>query len=213
MLMSILKNTLKTMADKIVALFVEGPTEIEFYKAVVKQARDKMQIPYNCSIKYEDMKGIGNYKKDALRKLNNLKRKNPDSDIFVFLCIDSDAFEFSKKPPFQKSVVQKELLDAGAKKVTYVVAKHSIEDWFLSDLKGVLTYLHLPVSTKRPKGTGQEALIELFKKANKVYVKGGRTEGFIEKINVAKISQAQCLSLKPLCSGIGFDCKKVCGKD
>lgn len=31
------------MADKVVALFVEGPTEIEFYKAVIAEARRVMQ--------------------------------------------------------------------------------------------------------------------------------------------------------------------------
>ena len=71
------------MADKVVALFVEGPTEIEFYKAVIAEARRVMRTPFPCEIEYIDMKGIGNYKKDALRKFNKLKK-----DPYRF-CADS----------------------------------------------------------------------------------------------------------------------------
>ena len=92
------------MADKVVAIFAEGPTEIEFYKAVVIEARKVMGTPYSCEIEYGDMKGIGNYKKDALRRFNRLKKEHSNKDIYVFLCIDSDVFELSKKPPFDKKV-------------------------------------------------------------------------------------------------------------
>ena len=66
------------MANKVVALFVEGPTEIEFYKAVIKYAHDVMQTKFDCSFEWLDMHGIGNYKNDALRKFKNtfLQRTN-----------------------------------------------------------------------------------------------------------------------------------------
>lgn len=200
------------MADKVVAIFAEGPTEVEFYKAVVIEARKAMGIPYSCEIEYVDMKGIGKYKNDALRKFNNLKSKHSGKEMYVFLCIDSDVFELAKKPPFDRKQLKKALEDAGAKKVQYVVAKKSIEEWFLCDFEGVLNYLRLPKSTKRPKGNGQEALKKLFKTANKLYIKGSKTEGFIDKLNIEKIMKTCCVSLKPLCKSLGLDCKTICGK-
>ena len=201
------------MKEKIVALFVEGPTEIEFYSAVIKNIHDKMSAAFDCSFAWYDMHGNGNYKTTALRQFNALKEKKPDVDIYAVLCIDTDVFEYSKKPPINKSEVKKSLENAGAKHVIFVEAKSSIEDWFLTDLEGVLSYLRLPKATKRPEGKGQLALKKLFKKANKLYVKGERTEGFIKKLNISKIAAACCKALRPLCLLVGADCKKVCNKN
>lgn len=93
------------MAKKIIALFVEGPTEKEFYKAVVKTIHSQLDCAFGCEIQYIDMKGIGNYKRAALRKYNDLQNKNSGAYIYPFLCIDSDVFEFNKKPPFNKKEV------------------------------------------------------------------------------------------------------------
>lgn len=199
-------------AKKIVALFVEGPTEIEFYKAVVKYAHDVMGTPFDCTFEWVDMHGIGNYKNDALRKFNTLHKKYPSDDIYAILCIDTDVFEFSKKPPIDRNVVKKSIEDAGAKKVCYIEAKHSIEDWFLADFDGVISYLGLPKTTKRPKGKGQEVLKKLFKDARRIYVKGTNTGDFIKKLNVGKIMQTYCSALKTMCKIIGIDCKKACNK-
>lgn len=197
---------------KVVALLVEGPTEIEFYKAVVKYARDAMGVPFDCTFEWIDMQGIGHYKNDAVRKFRALQRKHPNEDIYVILCIDTDVFEFSKKPPINKVTVKNNIQNAGAKKVYYIEAKHSIEDWFLADFDGVVSYLGLPQNTKRPKGKGQDVLRELFKKAQKVYVKGHNTENFIKNLNIGKIMKASCSALKTLCQIAGVDCNKVCTK-
>ena len=75
------------MVDRVVVIFAEGPTEIEFYKAVVIKAREIMKVNYTCQIEYIDMKGIGNYKKDALRKFNNIKKKKPNNNFSLFFVI------------------------------------------------------------------------------------------------------------------------------
>ena len=211
--MNICGSTLSRMANKVVALFVEGPTEIEFYKSVIKYAHDAMQTKFDCSFEWLDMHGIGNYKNDALRKFKNTQRKHPNDDIYAILCIDTDVFDLAKKPPIDKRAVKASLESAGAKKVYYVEARHSIEDWFLSDYEGVLSYLNLPKGTKRPSGKGQEALKALFRSAKKIYIKGGKTEGFIKKLDIAKIVSTNCKPIKPLCQIVGMDCKKVCKKD
>lgn len=201
------------MANKVVVLFVEGPTEIEFYKAVIERARDLMQAPFECFIEYIDMKGIGNYKRDARRQFLWAKRKYENDAVFyAFLCVDSDAFQFSKRPPVNLKDVHKELKEAGAKKTTDIIANLSIEEWFLADLSGVLSYLRLPPKTKRPKGNGQDSLKKLFKMANRVYVKGSKTEGFIKSLNISIIMSKYCSSLLPLCKEIGFDCTVLCSK-
>ncbi|MBR5523973.1 MAG: hypothetical protein IKU51_01730 [Clostridia bacterium] len=197
---------------KVVALFVEGPTEIEFYKAVVKYAHDVMAVSFDCEFEWIDMHGIGNYKNDTLRKFKTVQKKHPDKEIYALLCIDTDVFEFAKKPPIDKSAIKKAVEGAGAKKVLYIEAKHSIEDWFLADFEGVLSYLRLPKCTKRPKGKGQDALKKLFRDAKKVYIKGSNTENFINVLDIGVIMRKYCDALKILCTLVGFDCKKVCNK-
>lgn len=197
---------------KRVAFFVEGPTEIEFYKAVVKYAHDIMGIQLDCAFDWVDMSGIGNYKKDALRKFKTLQRNNPGAIIYVMLCIDTDVFEFSKKPPIDKFAVKASLEEEGAKKVVFIEAQYSIEDWFLSDFEGVISYLGLPKNTKHIKGKGQMVLKKLFKNANKVYVKGSSTENFIKSLDIGKIMRKNCASMTILCKTAGFDCGKVCNK-
>lgn len=196
--------------NKIVALFVEGATEIEFYKAVINYIHGKMGIPYDCSFEWIDMRGIGRYKSDVLRKFNHLKQKNPKKDIYAILCIDTDVFEKFKEPRINKTEIQKNLQKAGAKEVHFIEAKSSIEDWFIADFRGVLSYLKLPLSTKKPLGSGQEVLKQLFKKANKVYVKGSKTEGFIQSLDISIILSTKCQSIKQLCTIINADCSKVC---
>lgn len=200
------------MANKIIALFVEGPTEIEFYKAIVKFAHDTMGCQFDCSFEWLDMHGIGNYKNIALRKFIKLKEKHPSDEIYAILCIDTDVFDLSKKPPIDKEQVKKSLEEAGAAKVSYIEAKSSIEDWFLDDFSGVCSYLKLSTKTKRPSGKGQNALKTLFRLANRVYVKGSRTDGFIAKLDISKIMSAHCKELRSLCTVVGFDCVKVCLK-
>ena len=79
------------------------------------------------------------------------------------------------------------------------------------DLDGIIKYLHLPNDTKRPKGSGQEALKALFKKKNRLYAKGSKTAGFIEQLDIVKIMGQVCREINPLCKSIGVDCSKVCG--
>lgn len=198
------------MSDKLILIFAEGATEIEFYKAIIKRAHDLIGRPFECSFDWADIKGIGNYKEKALRKFISMKKKYKNAKIYAFLCIDSDVFKFSSRPPIDRVAVRKTLESNGAQKVTYIEADTSIEEWFLCDFEGVLDYLKLSSKTKRPKGKGQDALKLLFNSANKVYVKGGTTKGFIEKLNIAKIMTTNCEALKPLCQEVGLECTTIC---
>lgn len=197
---------------KVIVFFVEGDTEIEFYKAIISHLREKNESPFTCHFEYKNMRGVGNYKNDALRRLNDVKRKYNDSDIYAFLCYDTDIFELSKKPPVNMQEVKQRLLKNGAYKVEYIKAEKSIEDWFLLDYDGVIRYLRLPTRTPKETGAGQVVLKKLFKKARRIYIKGGKTEGFIDHLNIEKIKNQICPSLKSLCKCMGLSCKKICNK-
>ena len=68
-------------------------------------------------------------------------------------------------------------------------ARHSIEDWFLLDAKGIITFLRLPKKTKIAGGNGYEKLKRLFKQANKMYYKGMKSNGMVERLDIEKIVQ------------------------
>lgn len=126
------------------------------------------------------------------------------------LCLDHDVFERGKKPPIDKSAIRKALIEKGAKSVIYIEAVHSIEDWFLDDFDGVISFLSLPRNTRKPSGVGQKILEELYRKKNDIYSKGIKSEGLIKALDVSKIMSMHCRELQPLCKAAGFDCCKVC---
>mgnify|MGYP003303248289 CR=1 FL=1 len=195
---------------KVIVLFVEGDTEIEFYKALISHLREKNKVPFECTIEYKNMRGIGNYKSNALRQLDDIKRKHPKKQIYAFLCYDTDVFELSKKPPVDMKEVKKRLIENGASKVEFIKAQRTVEDWFLLDYEGVIRYLRLPLKTPKETGNGLAVLQKLFKKANRIYTKGGKAEGFIEHLSIEKIKKQICPSLKKLCACIGLSCKDIC---
>ncbi len=198
--------------NNIILLLVEGETEVYFYKLLINNIRLINETPFSCEIECKNIKGIGNYKNDALRRFVEVQKKYPEYDIDVILCYDTDVFDLSKKPPVDMKALKKLLLEKGAHKVIHVEAKSSIEDWFLLDWNGVRKHLRLPAKTSRPAGKGQDVLKGLFKRANKIYVKGGKNEGFIDSLNIETIRKGICLSIKPLCNALGVDCKKICNK-
>lgn len=203
---------MSNLQTKVIVLFVEGDTEIEFYKALISHLRDKNEAPFTCYFEYKNMRGVGNYKNDALRRLNDVKRKYPNGNIYAFLCHDTDVFDLSKKPPVNMNEIKKQLLENGASKVEFITAKKTIEDWFLLDYAGVIKYLRLSAKAPRDTGSGQAVLQKLFKKANRIYVKGGKAEGFIDHLDMEKIKHQICPSLKTLCKCMGLNCKKICNK-
>jgi len=43
----------------------------------------------------------------------------------------------------------------------------------------------------------------IFRKANRVYVKGSKKSGFLEALDVKKIMKEICCEIKPLCKELG----------
>lgn len=193
--------------NKGIILFIEGDTEEAFYKELLKNIRSLCgNNRFHLSkVIMKNLKGIGNYKKKVYRVFNDIISKNSKIVFKVFLCYDSDVFEFSKKPPVTWKEVDKILIENGAKKIIHIKAKKSIEDWFLNDLAGICSYLKLPYNTKSIGSDSIKRLEYLFRKANKVYIKG-RANDFVESLNIKKIMKSVCCEIKPLCKELGVKC-------
>lgn len=201
------------MTNKCVVIFVEGETEVYFYKKLIQHLRAKLaEKQLNMKVKFCNLKGIGNYKKRAVRIFNNgIKNKEPELDYVVALCYDTDVFEFSAKPKVVWSDVAKELRSNGVNKVVYVKAKKSIEDWFLCDKAGIFRYLKLSADTPIQTGKGADTLKKIFKDGGKVYIKGSSTPAtkFIDVLDFNIIEQSICIELRDLCRELGMKCDKL----
>ncbi|MDR0951434.1 MAG: hypothetical protein LBM18_00710 [Oscillospiraceae bacterium] len=196
------------MTDRVVVIFVEGDTEVVFYKRLVAHIREKHNGRLSCKVEYKNLKGIGNYKKGALSYIRkSIIPKYIDAKITILLCHDTDVFEFSTNPPVNWENVQKGLVSLEkVDRVELIKAKRSIENWFLLDRMGILRFLKLPLDTKS-QGDGLEEMKRLFRKVNKVYIKGNVTNDFVPHLNIELITSAICNEIKPLCKALGMNCK------
>lgn len=194
--------------SKCLVLFVEGDTEVEFYKQVIANARKLHPAgKFDTYIEYRSVGGVGGFKNIALRKfIKQVKTKyDNDCEFTVVLCSDTDVFEFASKPPIKWNEVKKELEANGAKKVIHVQAKRSIEDWFLYDLEGILKFLRLAKNTKVSGKNGYDKLQRLYKQANKIYIKGNKSNGMIAHLDIDKIADEVKDQLNPLYKVLGVD--------
>lgn len=194
--------------SKCLVLFVEGDTEVEFYKQVIANARKLHPAgKFDTYIEYRSVGGVGGFKNIALRKfIKQVKTKyDNDCEFTVVLCSDTDVFEFASKPPIKWNEVKKELEANGAKKVIHVQVKRSIEDWFLYDLEGILKFLRLAKNTKVSGKNGYDKLQRLYKQANKIYYKGIKSNGMIAHLDIDKIADEVKDQLNPLYKVLGVD--------
>lgn len=194
--------------NKCLVLFVEGDTEVEFYKQVVANTRESHHIGrFDTNIEYRNVRGVGGFKSIALRKfVKEIKPKyEDDCEFTVVLCSDTDVFEFASKPPIKWNDIKKDLEDNGASKIIHVQAKRSIEDWFLYDTDGILGFLRLNKNTKLSGKNRYDKLQRLYKQANKVYYKGIKSNGMIGRLDIEKIADAVKDQLNPLYKALGVD--------
>lgn len=193
--------------SKCLVLFVEGDTEVEFYKHVISSARRKrVDGRFDINIECRNVRGVGGFKNIALRKfIKEIRPKYGENCEFsVALCRDTDVVELSPRPPIRWDEVEAAFTENGVQKVIHIEAKHSIEDWFLFDLDGIISFLRLPKKTKVSKGSGYDKLKKLFKQANKMYYKGMKSNGMIERLDIEKIVQNVYAELEPLYKELGI---------
>lgn len=192
--------------NKCLVLFVEGDTEVEFYKQLIANVRRMRQNGMlDIKIECKNINGVGGFKNIALRKFTKeIKIKyGKDCNFIIALCRDTDVFELSPKPPVNWDEVERDLRDAGASEIIHVQARHSIEDWFLYDIDGIKSFLRLPQKTKVSGKNGYEKLKQLYKMANKMYYKGMKSNGMINKLDMDKIIDEAKDQLQPLLIVLG----------
>ena len=193
----------------VLTIFVEGDTEVDFYKRMVASIRQKAGRG-NCSIEIKNVKGVGNYQSKVCRIFeNSVKKKHPDHYHIVALCYDTDVFQYSRKPPVDWDAVTKALQSKGADRIEQVRAEKSIEDWFLFDTDGLKQFLRIPMKTDITAYKGQRGLVQLFQKANKSYIKGIQCKGLVDALDMDKIFPHICGEIRVICDTIGVKCTDI----
>lgn len=189
----------------IVCIYTEGATDFVFYNKVLDYFRNHALDKRFCvELKKENIEGIGRFQN---KLLNKFKRevaevsKYKDYKKIVVLCYDNDVFALvNQTPPIDREKLKKDLIQAGASQVIPIVAYHSIEDVFLIDLENILKSLKLkPEDARNLTGSGYDKLKKIYKKTNKMYVKGDKVEEFVEFLNIEKICKKCCPMFSPLC--------------
>lgn len=193
--------------NKCLVLFVEGDTEVEFYKQVIAHARKlRPNGMFDTNIECKSINGVGGFKNIVLRKfVKEIKQKYDDCAFTVVLCRDTDVFELSPKPPIKWDEVERNLRANGAADVIHVEARHSIEDWFLYDADGIISFLRLNKKTRVAGRDGYDKLKRLYKQANKMYYKGMKSNGMVSHLDIEKIVDAVKDQLNPLYKALGID--------
>lgn len=194
--------------NKCLVLFVEGDTEVEFYKQVIANARKlRSNGMLDTNIECKSINGVGGFKNIVLRKfVKDIKPKYGDDCIFtVVLCRDTDVFELSPKPPIKWNEVERDLRANGADDVVHIEARQSIEDWFLYDADGIISFLRLNKKTKITGKDGYDKIKRLYKQANKMYYKGMKSNGMISRLDIDKIANKVKDQLNSLYKALGVN--------
>lgn len=196
---------------RILVIITEGETDEEFYKKIIdeiKKVNDNKNFNFS-EIKHICSKSITKMHKKMLGKFKNevCCSKYNDYEKVVCFCYDNDVFEFNQNPPINRPKMKKEFLAAGADKIIEIVAKSTIEDFFLYDTEGVKKYLKLPKTYKvTKKKNGLETLKKMFEDANRVYFKGEKVEGLVKALDKKLILSKICSQIHILCAELGYKC-------
>ena len=76
------------MADTVITVFVEGDTEVDFYKKLIAYLREKNGGRLNCKVEVKNVKGVGNYQSKVCRIFEkSVIAKNPSAEHKVVLCL------------------------------------------------------------------------------------------------------------------------------
>ena len=198
----------------LVVLFIEGDTEVEFYKKLIDHLRYLHGGSLSCDVKVLNVKGVGKFQSKVNRIFEKRIKPKYDAKVYeyqVFLSYDTDVFEFTRKPLVDWKSVNCQLLSLGAHEVYEIEAKSSIEDCFLFDPEGIRSFLKISQSVDISRYHGLDGLQKLFFKANKAYVKGAYSKGLVDSLHMDVIFPKICSQIHTLCKACGIKCnRKLC---
>lgn len=170
-----------------IVFYTEGETEKEFYDYLLETIKNKYKInKFNSNkIIKKCLKGICRFDKKLVNKYENeIKNKYKDYDIIVFLCYDTDYFEFSSKPSVDWNSINKKLKDLGAKEIYHIKADKCIEDLLLIDIDGICNYLKIKKPNIIKGKNGVDKMNNLFSLGNRLYQKGYPSKDFIKSLDM-----------------------------
>lgn len=186
---------------KCIIIYTEGETENEFYNALLEEIKKVNKIDKFSADKIvkQCLKGIAKFDKKLLKKFEyDIKTKYKGYELIVYLCYDTDVFDFNAKPPVRWEEVDLKLKLLGAKNVYHIKAEKCIEDILLIDILGICKYLNIPL-VKRVNGqNGVEKMKNLFMRGNRIYQKGFSCEGFINSLDISLILRCKQEMFEPL---------------
>lgn len=191
-----------------VLLLVEGDADLIFYNAVVNEL--KKMAAGTTVVKLKNMRGIGNYNKDAVRYLDEYRNANKIKNtikVKVVMSYDHDVFSNKRqRPPINRCKIESYLRAKNAE-VIHVVARESIEDWFMADKNGLEQYLGKKLSNKDLQGKGQDVIKKLMKTHKCIiYTKGAKAAELVNKLDIKAIMSKKCSEISSLCQAVGVKC-------
>ncbi|MFB6454502.1 hypothetical protein ACE38W_04455 [Chitinophaga sp. Hz27] len=186
-------------AKTIIVLFVEGDTEDAFYTELITFIKKKDKIIHAPIVKIINLQGINKYSRKIPAKLQlEIFPKYPDGIFHVFCCYDTDAFEFAENPPVDWKKVEKSVKMLNIASFNQIPAKRMLEDWFLLCTEELCKFLKIKKPPKISGNDGNRKMQDLFRKANKIYIKGSYCEKFISYLDMEKIMQQKSELFKQL---------------
>lgn len=186
----------------LVVIFVEGDTDEVLFKALIEYYRIVSKTELRpCKIC--NLRGVTRYTSKLIAKLQNEylpEARKKDYRILTVCCsYDTDVFEVRNPLMVNWDALRKTIHRMGIQGFVQLGIRSSIEDWLLSDMEGICSFLNLAVVPKSLKGSnGNAKLSDLFSRAKRVYQKGCQTGQLVSSLNLEVIRRKYAKELSEL---------------
>ncbi len=184
-----------------IVIFAEGDTDKVFFDALLNYYRKNSQKPI-CSCEVRNLQGVSRYTSKVSGKLTNEicpNARKKGMEVKAVCCsYDTDVFEFSERPVVDWNKVKREVKRIGIKEFCQIRVESMMEDWLLEDLQGLCSFLKLNSVPTIIGKNGHAKIQQLFRKANKVYLKGQSVKTFLDKLDIRLIRDKRIKALSEL---------------
>ena len=185
-----------------VVIFVEGDTDKVFFDHLIQFYRDNSTTEVvSCEVR--NLRGVSRYTNKIVGKLQNdicPKALKKGMAVTAVCCsYDTDVFEYAERPVVDWNKVEREVKKLGIREFCHVRVEQMMEDWLLDDLAGICAFLKLKKAPIPLAGeTGYQKMQNLFKRANKLYLKGNSITPMMTSIDMNVIRQQRQSALARL---------------
>ena len=176
-----------------VVIFVEGDTDKVFFDRLIQFYREHSTTEVvSCEVR--NLRGVSRYSNKIVGKLQNdicPKALKKGLAVTAVCCsYDTDVFEYAERPVVDWNKVEREVKKLGIREFCHVRVEQMMQDWLLDDLAGICVYLKLKKVPESLSGeTGYQKMQCLFKRANKIYLKGNSIAPMLTSIDMSVIRQ------------------------